>query len=230
MWRAGCLGKHGNGARGYACHGGVPTVIPCWGFLGLCWAITMIRLRGGAGLLTALFLATTLCSILSAQEKEPAPTKASCLTFVQQFYRWCVPESRDTNVYALELALKQWRFSFSGRLVRGLEAVDAEARHTGEAGLDFDPILNSQDSGDPGDPGYLVGTGKVSGKTCRVEVARDRSDGKGERVIPELSFGRGHWFFVNFHYPNSPYPHSDNLLSLIKGYLEAGNGASRKPH
>jgi hypothetical protein len=40
------------------------------------------------------------------------------------------------------------------------------------------------------------------------DVSRQRPDGKGERIIPELNFEHGRWIFVNFHYPDSPYPQS----------------------
>jgi hypothetical protein len=134
------------------------------------------------------------------------------------------------NVHSLDLALKQRRFAFSPRLVRGVEAVEEDARRHQEAGLDFDWILNSQDPGDPGEPGYLVRNSVMSGNVCRADVSRQRPDGKGERIVPELSFENGQWRFMNFHYPDSPDPQSENLLSIIKLNLPAGHPKAEKSH
>jgi len=171
-----------------------------------------------------------LCAFLSAQEKKPVPTKESCLAFVQEFYGWYVPKARDMNVQSLDLALKQRRSAFSARLIKGVEAVEADARRNQEAGLDFDWILNSQDPGDPGEPGYLVRNSKLNGNVCTVDISRQRPDGKGERIVPELTFNDGRWLFVNFHYPDSPYPQSENLLSIVKNYLDSAREAPDKAH
>jgi len=93
--------------------------------------------------------------------------------------------------------------------------------------LDFDWILNSQDPVDPNDPGYFASDGTVEGSMCRVHVSRQRPDGKGEKIVPELKFEDGRWFFVNFHYPDVPYPQSENLLGLIGSYLKAPRGSSK---
>ena len=156
--------------------------------------------------------------------------KQSCVAFVREFYAWYVPKARAENLDSMDAALKERRNAFSERLLKGLQDVDADAKRNQEAGLDFDWILNSQDPGDAGDPGYLVGNGRLNGNACRVDVSRQRPDGKGERIVPELTFERGRWTFVNFHYPGSPYPQSENLLSMIKEYLTSVRQSPKKPH
>jgi hypothetical protein len=181
--------------------------------------------------LSAAVFAATCCPFLSAQDKKTAiPTKESCLAFVQEFYGWYVPKARDINVHSLDLALKERRSAFNPRLIKGVEAVEADATRNQEAGLDFDWILNSQDPGDPGEPGYLARNSKLNGNVCHVEVSRQRPDGKGERIVPELNFEHGRWLFVNFHYPDSPYPQSENLMSMIKAYLNSVSESSKKAH
>jgi hypothetical protein len=171
--------------------------------------------------LVATLLLVTASTLLSAQENKISPTKESCLAFVKEFYDWYVPKARDINVHSLELALKDRRSAFSLRLIRGVDAVDSEAIRNKEAGLDFDWILNSQDPGDPGDPGYLVSNSRLAANVCRVDVYRQLSNGKLEKdIIPELNFEHGRWLFVNFHYPDSQFPQSENLLGLIRSYLK----------
>ena len=192
--------------------------------------IISVKLRKNVGLFGAMLFAANCFPSLFAQEKKLGPTKESCLAFVQEFYGWCVPKARSTTENSMDAALRQRRSAFSPRLVRGLEKVDADAKRNQEAGLDFDWILNSQDPGDPGDPGYIVLDSKLKGNLCRVDVSRQRPDGEGERIIPELIFENERWVFLNFHYPDSPYPQSENLLSMIKVYLDSVVESPKKPH
>jgi hypothetical protein len=180
--------------------------------------------------LSTAMLAATGCSLLSAQEKASVPTKASCLAFVQEFYGWYVPKARATALGSMDAALKVRRVAFSRHLLKGLQDVDDDARRNQEAGLDFDWILNSQDPGDPGDPGYLVRNSSLSANVCRVEVSRQRPDGETEKIVPELKFEDGRWLFTNFHYPDSPYPQSENLLGMISAYLKSARGSPQKPN
>jgi hypothetical protein len=185
-----------------------------------------MKLRKPAVLIAVAIFAATACSPVSAQEKRIDPTKESCLAFVQQFYRWYVPKARDVNVASLDVALRERRSAFDARLIKGVDDVEADAERNREAGLDFDWILNTQDPGDPGDPDYVIRNSRVTGNVCRVDVSR--SDAKSKKIVPELEFRHGRWVFVNFHYPDSQYPQSENLLSIIKGYLHPINNSSGK--
>ena len=111
-----------------------------------------IKLCKRLGVLTAMLLAITMSS-LAAQEKRVEPTKQTCKAFVQEFYAWYLPKARDfARADPLDLALKERRSAFSAQIVKGLKEVDAEAARAQDPGLDFDPILNTQESGNPGDP------------------------------------------------------------------------------
>ena len=130
----------------------------------------------------------------------------------------------------MDAALKVRRTAFSRQLLKGLQGVDDDAKRNQEAGLDFDWILNSQDPGDPGDPGYVVRNSSLNANVCRVDVSRQRPDGKTEKIVPELKFESGQWLFTNFHYPDSPYPQSENLLSMISVYLKVARESAKKPN
>jgi tetratricopeptide (TPR) repeat protein len=171
----------------------------------------------GRILLSAALAVLSCYSPSSAPGQESSASAESCLSFVQDFYGWYARNASNTNVDSLDLALKERRSAFSTKLINGVEAVNADARPYKEAGLDFDWILNSQDPGGPGD--YIVSIGRLAGYACRVDVFRQRADGNGEKISPELKFENGRWLFVNFHYPDSPYPQSENLLSMIAVYL-----------
>ena len=108
------------------------------------------------------------------------------------------------------------------RLLKAVEAVEANARRNKEAGLDFDWILNTQDAGDPGEPGYSVRNSTLNGTVCSVEVYRQSPEGQFQKdIMPEVSVESGRWLFVNFRYPQS-----DDLLSQTRTYL---NSVSKPP-
>ncbi|HTX74876.1 MAG TPA: hypothetical protein VMD29_01635, partial [Terracidiphilus sp.] len=75
-------------------------------------------------------------------------------------------------------------------------------------GIDMDPFLVSAD-----EENYEVGEIAQKGGNYRAEIYGVRS---GKRLatpvlIAEISGARGHWFFVNFHYPNGA-----DLLRILK--------------
>jgi len=174
-------------------------------------------------------LLSTNPQIAAAQQKPPASAGKSCEAFVKEFYGWYLPIAQaeiERHVDPLDLAVKANPPVLSRELIHGLEAVRAEETKTGDAGLDFDPVLNSQDPGDPGDPPYLIRDARVEGDICRADVYYQSRNGKSERiVVPELRTEHDHWIFTNFRYPNSSYPESGNLVSLIKNYLRLSTKA-----
>ena len=124
------------------------------------------------------------------------------------------------HIDSLYLALKYKRSAFSAALVKGLEQVEAKEKAKKDAGLDFDPIVNSQSPGDPGDS-YVVGKVAHKGEACTVElygVFSRKKTGK-PLVMPELKIKHDRWIFTNFHYPNGTSKQNDNLLTLIPNYL-----------
>jgi hypothetical protein len=80
---------------------------------------------------------------LRGQTQDSQDTQKSCRNFVQQFYDWYVKRPE------LPPALKYRPSAFSPELLRRLkEDGEAQARVRDEiVGLDFDPILYSQDPG-----------------------------------------------------------------------------------
>lgn len=100
--------------------------------------------------LAFIFLTTHLAA---AQQNPPDSTGKTCEAFAKEFYTWYLSAARagvPHGVWPPELTLKAKPPVLSEELVRGINDVEAEAKRTQDAGLDFDPVLNSQDSGGPG--------------------------------------------------------------------------------
>jgi hypothetical protein len=92
-------------------------------------------------------------------------------------------------------------------------------------GLDFDPILNSQDPAKH----YVASHPTHRGKSFFVEV-RGITDGKkgaAADVMPELVQSGKSWVFVNFLYPASG---KDQPKSDLLGVLKQLRDDRAKPH
>ncbi|MBX7134525.1 MAG: YbjP/YqhG family protein [Fimbriimonadaceae bacterium] len=138
-------------------------------------------------------------------------TKA-CLKFVNEFYAWYVAAGKNTD--PLRIALKKKTANFSKELVLRLnEDYQAAAKSPDEiVGLDFDPVLNSQDFADK----YVATKVTKKGSRFLVEVFATYG-GKRESkpaVIPELQHVGSRWVFTNFLYKDGPK--TDDLLSILK--------------
>ena len=173
--------------------------------------------------LSLIVLISTSTSVVFAQQQPPDSTGKTCEAFVKDFYGWYLRTDRAAyphGVWPYDLTMRAKPRLLSSELLSGLRAVDAQAHKNQDPGLDFEPILNTQDAGDPGDPPYVVRDVKVEGKVCRADVY-SQWNGKVEKiVIPELRAENGRWVFTNFQYPNDPYPQTNNLVSQIKTYLK----------
>jgi len=145
----------------------------------------------------------------------------SCKKFVQAFYDGYIHDcwsDGPTDLCSGVVARRPLKYKasvFGPELTRRLNE-DAAAQEKAHelVGLDFDFIVNGQD---------------INGRFEVREVTR-----KGDRyfadvyempegenpskphVIPELAFDGQQWVFINFHYPDSPYPEDENLLSIMK--------------
>lgn len=170
-----------------------------------------------------LILLIVTAPLAFAQQQPPQSAGKTCEAFVKEFYAWYLNADRTAGphgVWPYELTLKANPPLLSKELIYGLNAVDAEAAKAQDPGLDFEPILNTQDGGGPGDPPYLVRDVKVTEGVCRADVY-SQYGGKAEKiVIPELRAENGRWIFTNFHYPDDRYPQTNNLINLIKSYLK----------
>ncbi len=166
--------------------------------------------------LLALGMLWSMAASLSVyrQSDHSKELQESCRSFVQDFYDWYVPKSLETRPQPLQLALKHKRSAFSAELVREIEISEAKDRSEGEAWLDFDPVLNSQDPADR----YVVRTIRLQGKHYWAEIHPVVSGKESEKpaVVAELKFSNGRWFFMDFHYPNSNNPDSESLLRILR--------------
>lgn len=148
----------------------------------------------------------------AAVAAEPAK---ECGQFVQKFYNWYVAREKaltraNSHNDVMEVAMREKRSSFSPELLKALqEDVAAAHKDPGEiVGLDFDPILNSQEEPER----YVVGEVHAKGDHYLVDVF-DFLEGKKSAkpwVVPELVSKNGQWIFTDFHYEKS------NLVSVLE--------------
>ncbi len=81
-------------------------------------------------------------------------------------------------------------------------------------GLDFDPILFSQDPSSK----FVVEKVSAAGGSCNADVVGIERGVREERLTPELIRSSGRWIFVNFHYQyktNGKLENSD-LVGILK--------------
>lgn len=166
-----------------------------------------------------LVIPVVFCFVASAADKEPnmSNPQQQCRTSVQEFYTWYSNLAKNNSPKTkspLEQAVVQKASCFSPSLLSQLkEDIKASSENPGEVvGLDFDPILNSQDIATPykveevavKDAHYFAKVyGTLNGKKCT------KPD-----VTPELVLSGGKWTFVNFHYDQDK-PSTD-LLEVLK--------------
>lgn len=160
-----------------------------------------------------------------AQSQTLSPEVEECRTVVQNFYGWYVRlENTDAPKQTeapLERAIRQKRDLFSAELIGLVEQADVEQRRVDDAGIDFDPILNTQDAADR----YITERVTVTGERCYAEIhaaypPTRRKDYSKPDVIAELSRTNHRWRFVNFHYPDNP-PEWADMKSALRTYIYA---------
>jgi hypothetical protein len=118
---------------------------------------------------------------------------------------------------------------FSSELRKGLIEDLAAAKKSPDeiVSLDFEPFVNSQDPA----PRYAAKKATRTGRTYRVNIHAVIEGKASEQpdVIPELTYQRGQWTFVNFHYPSvEDREPPGNLLKLLKQLRDDRNRAARK--
>lgn len=144
-----------------------------------------------------------------------ANAETSCRRFVQSFYDWYVPIAlQEHSGPASDIALKEKRSAFDPSLVRQLQEEGKIQEQVQDAGLDFDPFLNSQDPS----PEFKVAKVTVKGDKCWATVNGLLQGRKEEKLVAELYLKDPLWRFANFYY--SP----GNLLQLLKSLR------TRAPH
>lgn len=157
------------------------------------------------------------------------PDANSCRAFVQDFYDWYVPitSSRDDRFTVM---LRPRKSSFGPKLWQMLAADDEAQSHANEiVGLDFDPILNSQDPS----PKFIVKSATVKSDRCDAVVVGVIQGTEEEHVMPELIHSSGRWIFVNFHYQSvvaGKLKDSGDLVQALRDWArERARLAKEKP-
>ncbi len=159
--------------------------------------------------LLSLCLAVT--TVLALPTNAAPDQKESCRKFVGEFYVWYLKHS---NGGPLDKAVKLKKANFSPQLLRALEEDRRAAEKSPHeiVGLEFDPVLNSQDFAEK----YIPGKVTQKGGRFLVEVHSVYDGKKSEvpAVTPELRHEGSRWVFINFHYKYENK--SDDLLSMLK--------------
>ncbi len=165
----------------------------------------------GLGLRVAQAQSIALTHITIAPKVVDAES-AACSKFVGEFYIWYLAHGKNAD--PLRAALKSKKANFSGELVKALnEDYKAAAKSPGEiVGLDFDPVLNSQDPWEK----YVPGKVAKKGNHYLVEVFGVNNGKRSPEadVIPKLQKVGSKWVFTNFLYKHAGK--TDDLLSILK--------------
>ncbi len=158
--------------------------------------------RAGVGLLaSALVVLIALFSFpISARATTQADASASPRSFAEDFYRWYVHLAQGDTSRPWEAAIRLREAQFGPELARLLKEDAIAQSHCREiVGIDFDPILNTQD------PAQRYELGRLAQKNHRylIDVYAVLDGVKNQRpdVTAVFVSKGGHYAFVNFLYP-----------------------------
>lgn len=168
--------------------------------------------------LLARVLAVLVC-VLSVQANSLANIQAtvgvSPLSFARNFYGWYTRIARSDTPRPWDTAVRLREAQFEPELVRLLkEDAIAQSRCREIVGIDFDPILNTQDPAERYELGKLVH--KKHQYFIDIYAVADGARSKMPDVTAVFVSQGGHYFFVNFLYPNG-----GDLLSTLKSQRPA---------
>jgi hypothetical protein len=153
-------------------------------------------------------------ALVSCAKDETNSDNDAVRAFVQSFYDWYVPTSRQVSAdRPSALVLRERPSAFDPNLAGELkEDSDAQAKAPGDiVGLDFDPFLAAQDPCER----YEVLDVRKDAQNYRVSV-RGRGGCETHEepdVDAEIISRDGTWLFTNFHYPRSG---GTDLLTTLK--------------
>jgi hypothetical protein len=152
--------------------------------------------------------------------------------FVQRFYDWYAPRAGDIeHPFGFEDALNLKPSVFDPPLARALQAdADAQKKARDIVGLDFDPILNSQDP----DSKYRAGKAIRTVKGYRVDVYETDPNYVRQRngkpaVIVDLAPRGDSWVIVNFEYDDPKFGH-DDVLDILQQLAQDRASRSTTSH
>jgi hypothetical protein len=149
------------------------------------------------------------CS-LEGQAMTSHNTFGSAREFVEEFYKWYAARAQSKGRTS-DVALKLKSSNFSPQLAKLLKEDSAAQDNCAEiVGLDFDPILNTQDPWEH----YEVGRITQKGQYYKAEIYGVQSGKRNEKpdVVAEFLNKDGRWFFVNFYYPSE----GTNLMTILR--------------
>jgi Protein of unknown function (DUF3828) len=158
--------------------------------------------------------------VLLGQTTKPTaaiPDASSCHRFVQGFYDWYAPVAAAATE-RMTVSLRQRQGSFDPTLWQMLVAdEEAQSQANEIVGLDFDPILNSQDPSSK----FTVNSASVKSSRCNATVVGINDGIEEEHVMPELILSNGRWVLVNFHYQSEvagKLRNSGDLVQALKDW------------
>jgi len=158
-----------------------------------------------------LFALLMLPSSLGAQARDASQASRSPREFAEGFYQWYVPRAFSGTADGFwNGALKYKRSAFGPQLAKLLrEDLEAQAKCRDLVGLDFDPFLGTQEPAER----YVVGRVRQQGRTYLADIyaVRYGQQGKEPDVTAQFTEEDGHWFFVNFRYPDG-----SDLMTILK--------------
>jgi hypothetical protein len=138
-------------------------------------------------------------------------TPGSPAEFARRFYDWYTPVAlRENSEPSWNIALNLKRSIFSAELARLLKRdSDAQAACAELVGLDFDPILGSQEPA----ARYELGKSVQKGRDYLIEIYAVRYGvrSKSPDVTCEVAENKARFVFVNFLYPNGT-----DLLTILR--------------
>lgn len=174
-----------------------------------------MRTADGVALVLALVAVLAVPKALLCQN--PTTDEVSCREFVQDFYDWYVPIA-TADKERITGRLLPGKSSFDPVLWKMLVADDEAQSHSNEiVGLDFDPILNSQDPS----PKFIVKSASARDGRCNAAVIGVNRGVEDEHVKPELVLSNGRWIFVNFRYESwvaGKLRKSGNLVQALQDW------------
>lgn len=143
--------------------------------------------------------------------------------FVQRFYDWYAPRaaSEGRHPFGFADAVKLKPSVFDPALARALqEDADAQAKaHDDIVGIDFDPILNSQDP----DAKYRADHAVRTATGYRVNVYPTNPDYvkelKGKPAVTvDLAASGGSWVITDFEYDfgSEGHPDHEDVLGILR--------------
>jgi hypothetical protein len=181
-------------------------------------------MKSKVGLHIAVFL--VLAPYALSQKNASAAqsnSRQGCRKFVQHCYDWYVPialKESNENAANVALRLKPDAFAPSLRLLLQRD-LNAQSKATEIVGVDYDPILATQDASER----FVIEGEEMRGSRCLVTVNGIEAGVKREKVVAEAGFSDGKWRFVNFHYGSGNKRW--NLIQNLKD-LEAARKSESK--